>query len=393
MRDDLRAAFKANLSEPAAQKLLKERVMKTNVKIILSVVFVASICFVANAFGQSQTQKVDAFVREQMTANHIPGLSLAVVPDGKVGLAKGYGMANLELAAPASEKTAFAIYSITKTFTGVATMMLVEEGKIFLEDPISKHLAGLPAAWNRVTIRHLLTHTSGLKEFCAVPAKPCDVPRDFTQAEVIKLVEPYPLDFPPGDSWAYGNTGYFLLGMLIEKISGKGYEQFLRERIFAPLEMHDTRLENYTELIPHRANGSTWKDGSYRNALRVSPTLTFSLAGLVSTVLDLAKYDDALYTEKLLKKRTLDEMWTKAKLNNGETIEHGLGFGLTPYKRHRRGGHSGGHTGFSTTITRLIDEKITVIVLTNSDSDGHLQPGSFLISEIANQIASYYFSK
>lgn len=360
-------------------------------KIILSTIFVFLICFAASAFGQSQ--KIDAFVREQMTANHIPGLSLAVVRDGKVVLAKGYGMANLELSAPVTEKTAFAIYSITKTFTGVATMMLVEEGKIALEDPISKHLAGLPAALNRVTIRHLLTHTSGIKEFCAVPSKPCDVSSDFTQAEVIKLVASYPLDFPSGERWEYGNTGYFLLGMLIEKVSGKSYEQFLRERIFAPLEMRDTRLENYTELIPNRANGYTWKNGGYRNALRVSPTLTFSPAGLVSTVLDLAKYDAALYTEKLLKKRTLDEMWTKAKLNNGETVENGLGFGLTPYQGRRRVGHSGGHTGFSTTMTRLVDEKVTVIVLTNSDNEGYLNPKSFLISDIANEIASYYFSK
>jgi D-alanyl-D-alanine carboxypeptidase len=365
--------------------------MKKIVNIILSSVLSVSICFAASAFGQNPAQKVDAFVREKMAANHIPGLSLAVVRDGKVVLAKGYGMANLELSVPASEKTAFAIYSITKTFTGVATMMLVEEGKIALDDPVSKHLAYLPAAWKQITIRQLLNHTSGLKEFCAVPAKPCDVPRDFMPAEVIKLVAEYPPDFPSGESWAYGNTGYFLLGMLIEKVSGKSYEQFLRERIFTPLEMRDTRLENYNELIPYRASGYTWKSGGYRNALRVSPTLTFSVAGLVSNVLDLAKYDAALYSEKLLKRRTFEEMWTKTKLNNGETVEHGLGFGLTPYKGHRRVGHSGGHTGFSTTLTRLIDKKVSVIILTNSDSEGHLQPGGFLISEIANEIATFYF--
>ncbi len=152
------------------------------------------------------------------------------------------------------------------------------------------------------------------------------------QAEIIKSVAAYPLVFPSGERWEYNNVGYFLLGMLIEKVSGASYEQFLRTRIFAPLEMRDTRLQNYAELIPNRANGYTWQNGEFRNALRVSPTLTFSLAGLVSTVLDLAKYDAALYTEKLLKKQTLDKMFTKAKLNNGQTIEHGLGFGITPYQ-------------------------------------------------------------
>jgi D-alanyl-D-alanine carboxypeptidase len=340
-----------------------------------------------------RNERVEAYVHEKMDANHIPGLSLAVVRDGKIILAKGYGMANLELSTPATEKTAFAIYSITKTFTAVATMMLVEEGKISLEDPISKHLAGLPAAWNKVTIRHALTHTSGIMDFCEVPDSPCEQSKDFTQAELIKSVADYPLKFAPGGRWEYNNTGYYLLGMLIEKVSSQTYEQFLRTRIFVPLEMRDTRLENYTELIPNRANGYTWKNGKFLNAWRVSPTLSFSLAGLVSTVLDLAKYDAALYTEKLLKKSTLDLMWTKARLNNGQEIEHGLGFGMTPFRDHRRVGHSGGHTGFASTITRLIDDKITVIVLSNADSAGYLKSKSFLMSEMANEIASYYFSK
>ncbi len=343
--------------------------------------------------SQNQTEKVDAFVREKMTANHIPGLSLAVVRDGKIIYAKGYGMANLELSAPATEKTAFAIYSITKTFTAVATMMLVEDGKISLEDPISKHLAGLPADWNKITIRHLLTHTSGISDFCESPANPCQQSRDFTQAEIVKFSGDLPVKFQPGERWEYGNIGYFLLGMLIEKVSGKTYEQFLRERVFAPLEMRDTRLENYAELIPNRADGYTWQNNKFRNALRVSPTLSFSLAGLVSTVLDLAKYDAALYTEKLLKKQTLDAMWTKAKLNNGQTVDHGLGFGMTPFRNRRRVGHSGGHTGFSTTITRLIDDKMTVIILSNADNEGYLKAKSFLIAEIANEIASFYFTR
>ncbi len=336
-------------------------------------------------------EKVDAFVREKMTANHIPGLSLAFVRDGKIILAKGYGMANLELSAPANEKTAFAIYSITKTFTGVATMMLVEEGKISLEDPISKHLADLPAVWNRVTIQQLLSHTSGIHDFCEIPNNPCERSGDYTKAEVIKLVAGYPLDFPSGERWEYNNMGYFLLGMLIEKVSGKTYDQFLHERIFAPLEMRDTRLENHAEIIPNRADGYTWKNSGFRNAERISPTLSFSVAGLVSTVLDLAKYDAALYTEKLLKKSTLKQMWTNARLNNGQVIDHGLGFGMTPFQGHRRVGHSGGAPGFATSISRFVDDKVTVIVLTNADNEGFLNPKSFLISDIANEIASFYF--
>lgn len=367
--------------------------MNRNLLSVCLIIF--SLCFIcvptpaqtkAAVKDKQLNEKVDAFVREKMTANHIPGLSLAVVRDGKIILAKGYGMANLELSVPANEKTAFAIYSITKPFTAMATMMLVEEGKISLEDPISKYLKDLPAAWNPVTVRQLLNHTSGIKSFQESSFDSKDLMRDYTPAEIIKLTANFPLDFPSGERWEYNNTGYFLLGMLIEKVSQKSYEQFLRERIFAPLEMRDTRLENSAELIPNRADGYTWQNNGFRNAVRISPTISFSVAGLVSTVLDLAKWDAALYTEKLLKKTTLEQMWTYTELNNGEIETNGgLGFGLTPFRGHKRVGHSGGAAGFATTITRLIDDKITVIVLTNADREG------FLISDIANEIASFYF--
>jgi D-alanyl-D-alanine carboxypeptidase len=338
------------------------------------------------AQAEGQTEKIDSFVREKMKSKNIPGFSLAVVRGGKIILAKGYGMANLELSTPATEKTCFVIYSITKIFTATATMMLVEGGQISLEDPISKYLKDLPVIWHPVTVHQLLNHTSGIKNWGELPFKPGDATRDYTQAEVIKLVADYPLDFPPGDRWAYNETGYFLLGMLIEKVSGKTYEQFLRERIFAPLEMHDTRLDNSAELIPNRADGYTWQNNGFRIAERPNPTLSFSIGGLVSTVIDLAKWDAALDTEKLLRKSTLEQMWTSAKLNNGKIVpDYGLGFNLTPFRGHKRVGHSGGHTGFATTITRFVDDKVTVIVLTNADQEGSS------ISEIAKEIASYYF--
>lgn len=172
--------------------------------------------------------------------------------------------------------------------------------------------------------------------------------------------------------------------MLIEKVSGKTYEQFLRERIFTPLGMSDTRIDSHRELIPDRADGYTSNDGAFRNALRYSPTLTFSTAGLVSTVLDLAKWDAALYTEGLVKRSTFEQMWTNARLNNGEIVpDYGLAFGLSPYKGHRRVGHTGGADGFVAAISRFVDDKVTVIVLTNAD-----QKRSFFINGIANEIAS-----
>ena len=183
-----------------------------------------------------------------------------------------------------------------------------------------------------MTIRHLLSHTSGLPDYKNSFTKIEQVLKDYSHPEVLQLVANNPLVFSSGERWLYTDTNFYLLGMLIEKISGKPYEQFLRERIFKPLGMSDTRIDSHSELIPNRADGYSWSDGGFRNALRYSPTLTFSTAGLVSTVLDLAKWDAALYTDGLVKKSTLEQMWTNARLNNGDIVtDYGLAFGLSPY--------------------------------------------------------------
>ena len=337
-----------------------------------------------------QIEKIDLFIREKMKSKNIPGLSLAIVRDGKIILAKGYGMANLELSVLATEKTNYLIASITKTFTAVATMMLVEEGKISLDDSISKHLSDLPTAWNPVTIRQLLNHTSGINDYVSHPKPPCAVGKsesDYAAPDVLKEVACLPMDFAPGERWSYNNTGYHLLGMLIEKVSGKTYEQFLRERIFVPLGMSETRLINYTELVANRANGYSWRNGAYRNARQMNPVVEFATGGLISTVLDMAKWDAALNGERLLKRTTFKEMWKNAKLNNGNVVpSYGLGFGLTPFRGRKRVGHTGGIPGFATALQHFLDEKITVIVLTNAD-----QPSG--VGEMANEIAAFYFAK
>lgn len=337
-----------------------------------------------------QIEKTDLFVREKMKSKNIPGLSLAVVRDGKVILAKGYGMANLELAAPATEKTNYSIASITKTFTAMAVLLLVEEGKIALEDPISKHLPNLPAAWNPVTIRQLLNHTSGIVGFATYEGPRCkalteiyDSPEDF-----LDEVKCLPLEFPSGERWVYGDTGYLLLGILIEKVSGGAYEKFLGERIFAPLGMTDTRVITYTDLIPNRADGYSWENGSFHHAERLS-VFEFSNGGLVSTVLDMAKLDIAFTSEKVLKRATLEQMMMNAKLNSGEIVpSYGLGVGLTLFLGRKRVGHNGGGgLGFATSLTHFFNEKVTVVVLTNANQP----PGS--IGEMANEIAAFYFAK
>jgi CubicO group peptidase (beta-lactamase class C family) len=340
--------------------------------------------------NKRQIEKIDSFIREKMKSKNIPGLSLAVVRDGKIILAKGYGVANLELSVPATEKTNYSIASITKTFTAMATMMLVEEGKVSLEDPVSKHLPNLPVTWNLVTIRQLLNHTSGIRSFTETVGKPtCEVGKEIynTPQDFLKEVACLPLDFPSGERWVYGDTGYLLLGILIEKVSGKNYEKFLRERIFLPLGMNDTRLITYSELIPNRADGYNWENGSFRHASQLS-VFEFSNGGLVSTVLDMAKLDIAFTSEKLLKRVTLEQMMTNAKLNNGEIVpSYGLGVGLTPFRGRKRVGHTGGGgLGFATAVTHFINEKVTVVMLTNANQSGG-------VGEMANEIAEFYFAK
>ena len=199
-------------------------------------------------------------------------------------------------------------------------MMLVEEGKVGLDEKITTYLTGLPEAWKNVTVRQLLTHTSGIKGYTDVPGfeKITLVPA--SKEEVLKVVATYPLNFPSGDKWDYSNTGYFLLGMIIEKASGKTYAEFLKERIFTPLQMNATQINDLHTIIPNRANGYEWKDGALHNADFISMTWPFAAGAIVSTVNDLAKWDAALYTDRLLKTASLQQMWTPVKLNDGNDL-------------------------------------------------------------------------
>jgi len=313
----------------------------------------------------ARADEVDDYVQAQMKKQHIPGLALAVVKNGRVEKSSGYGLANVELNVPVRPDTVFQIQSITKTFTATATMMLVEEGKIAVDDKLTKYLSDLPETWNGVTIRHLLSHTSGIKDFINEPT--VDMRKDIQPEDVIESLRKLPLNFRPGEKYAYSNTGYHLLAMVIRKVTGKYWGEFLQERILGPLEMNDTRVISLASIITNRAAGYVWENGELRNGRFIAPTiLAYAGGGLRSTVLDLAKWDGALYTEKLLKRSTLDQMWTPMKLNDGSDSSYGFGWGVTNIHGHRLISHTGSHmTGFKTALARFVDDKLTVIVFTN----------------------------
>ena len=311
----------------------------------------------------ARADKVDDYVRAEMREQKIPGLSIAVVRDGKVVKAQGYGLANVELNVAATPETIYQSGSIGKQFTATLVMMLIEEGKMGLEDPISKYIPDAQAIWKDITLHRLLTHTSGISN--GLYAK-MNMRQDYTEDELIQLIAAQPLDFQPGEKWNYSNPGYVTLGILIHKATGKFYGDLLQEKIFAPLGMTTARILSEANIVPNRAAGYLMVDGKLKNQEWVSPTLNTTADGAIYlTVLDMAKWDAALYTEKLLKRSSLDLMWAPVKLNDGKTEPYGFGWQINEYRGHRLIQHGGAWQGFTAQISRYVDDKLTVIVMTN----------------------------
>lgn len=349
--------------------------MRLNFKLLSILVLLAA----AGVFAQSK--EVDEYLQKKLTAQPLAGISVAVVQDGKTVYGRGVGMANLENNVPATENTVYQLASITKQFTATGVMILVEEGKVGLDEPVSKYLANLPAAWQPITIRQLLTHTSGVPNYTRF-FQGIEKTKDYSHDEILKFVAEKPMDFPAGEGWNYSNTGYFLLGMMIEKVSGKDYPAFMREKVFTPLGMNSTRVNDLREVIKDRATGYTADKGAIKHAARTSPTQPFAAGAIISTVMDMVKWDAALNNGKLLKQASLKEMWTPAKLKDGKPTTYGFGWGVKTYRTLPMIAHNGGIDGFSTNIARFPDQKVTVIVLANSDAAN--------AEKMSEEIAAFY---
>lgn len=321
--------------------------------------FALLILIVASAIAQAD--KVDDYVKAEMQRQHIPGVSVAVVKDGKIIKAEGYGLANVELNVSARPETVYQIGSVSKQLIAAGVLLLMQDGKVRLEDKLSQFLEGTPETWKDITVRHLLTHTSGIVRE-APGFDPFKVQAD---ADVIKTAYPLPLRFTPGEKWEYCNVGYFSLAEIIRKVSGKPWGEFLKERLFQPLEMNVTRTTTLTDLIPNRADGYAWRNNKFDNA-----TVFFALrpsGAFLSNVLDLAKWDAALYGDKVLSAAVREQMWSPVKLNSGVTHPYGFGWELSSVAGHKLVQHGGSLPGFRAQISRFVDDKLTVIVLTNAD--------------------------
>lgn len=323
---------------------------------------------------------IDAYVKEEMAASHIPGLSLAVVHRGRTVRTGVYGLADVELEAPVRPQTRFAVASMTKSFTAAAILLLEDDGKLRLDDPVGRYLGPLPESWNAITVRHLLTHTSGIKDhyfdfpfYAPVPALSSTNRRlEFTDEEIVRALSEAPLNFVPGERYAYSGSGYVLLGQIIGKVTGRPYGELLQERIFRPLGMSDTRLIDLGEIIPGRASGYGRGDDALRNGGYTGQTFSAAAdVAMLTTAVDLARWFEALMSDPRWK-RILARMATPATLSDGGPLavpfggSHGLGWHLSTYKGEPEGGHDGSFmTGFTSSMVHLPRRELGVIVLTN----------------------------
>ena len=308
----------------------------------------------------ARADPVDDFIRAELKSQNIPGLSLAVVRNGEVVKAVGYGVSNIALRTPATAETVYKIASVSKQFIATGIMLLVQDGQLRIDDPISRYLDGTPPAWSGITLRHLLTHTSGL-----VREAPGSNPsRPQNDADVIRSAYSLPLRFAPGTKWEYGNLGYYALAEVIRKVAGRPWAEFLRDRVFVPCGMNTTHPTNTRVPLPTRAVG--YVDNDNLRPADEWPALRPSGAFL-STVLDLAKWDAALYTDKILREATRREMWTPITLTDGSQAPYGFGWELDRFGGRRLVHHSGGMPGTRAEFARFVDDGLTIILLMNLD--------------------------
>lgn len=322
-------------------------------RILLSLTLAATA-----AFGQSLASKLDAHVLGYVAQDKFAG-SVLVARDGKPILERGYGPANREWDIPNTPDTKFRLGSITKQFTATLILQLEQKGKLAVTDPISKYVPDSPAAWEKVTIHHLLSHTSGIPSFTGFPEYEKTKTLPSPVSETIARFRGKPLEFEPGSKWKYSNSGYILLGFIIEKVSGKPYAEVLRESILDPLGMKDSGYDMANPVLRHRASGYSPTDKGWRNAEYIDMTIPQAAGAMYSTVGDLLKWDQALYTDRLLPAAARNKMFTPG-LN-----DYAYGWAVEKQGTHARIGHGGGIEGFNTFIARYPDDKVTVIVLSN----------------------------
>ena len=361
--------------------------------LLLGIVVLVSVAGLARLSSAQQSQptldKVDSYISAQLREQRIPGLALAVIRDGRVVKSQGYGLGNIELQVPVTPDTVFQLGSIGKQFTATAILMLAEDGKVSLDDKITRYFPSAARKWNGITIRQLLNHTSGLADYTddkyIAPGGLTPLHEELSDGEILRRFTTLPFNFRPGEKWSYSNTGYAILGFLIAKVSGQSYGDFLRARIFKPLGMSATRVISESDIVPNRATGYILEKNEIKNQLWVSPHWnTLADGALYSTAADMTKWDAAITARALLKGESYAQMWTPAPLNDGKNYPYGFAWDLLEVNGHRLQEHGGAWQGFTAHYARYPDDHLSVIVLTNLES-GPSNP-----EKIAHEVAALY---
>ena len=314
-----------------------------------------------------------------------PGAAVLVVQDGKVVHQKGYGLANVETKSPITTTSTFDLASVSKQFTAMAIMMLAERGKLAYDDPLTKFFPEFPAYAARITVRHLLNHTSGLPDYMGVfRGRPAGISSEPTSREAVTMLAqiPEPL-FAPGEKYQYSNSGYVVLGQIVEKASGTTFPAFLKTNVFDPLGMSTTIVSDQimapskNRAVSYRPAGSGFSNADYTPLNRI-----YGDGNVNTSVEDMYKWDQALYTDRLVKQSTLAEAFTSTKLNNGALSDYGFGWGIETWLGRRAVSHGGAWAGFRTYIMRFPEERFSIIVLSNA---ANFNPGA-----AARRIAGVY---
>lgn len=326
--------------------------------------------------SSARQAEIDRYVLAEMARQRSPGFAVGVYLQGRPVYLKGYGLADVEWSAPMGTDTRMQTGSLGKQFVATAILKLVEEGKVALDAPVSRYFPEATEAWAGVTVAHLLSHTSGIGSYdnpdLIGPGGTFDIRRDYSEDELATAIAGLPNEFEVGTQWSYNNTNYVLLGILIHRVTGQAYGDYLRETFFAPLGMSATRVISDTDIIPHRASGYEMEAGGLRNQAWVSPTFNSTADGTIyTTVEDMGRWERALYDGSLLSAASLEKMWTVYPLADGTPNPGNYGFGwkIATMLGTRRIIHSGAWQGFTSNMTRYPDKGVTVVVFSNLDGN------------------------
>ena len=355
--------------------------------------FLLCVCAVAPAFGRPSdsagvteggpvqerrhADEIDDWCASSMKDNNLPGMAVGVFRDGKSILHRTYGKSNLETDTPVTNETVFRIASMSKQFAASAIMLLVRDGKIKLDDRVGTHLPDSPITWAPVTIRHMLTHTSGIPE-----PKGFEYGGTYNSKSYFALFKDIPLSSEPGTVYAYSNHAYAALSLVVEAVSGKPMREFLRERVFNPLGMNRTYYFRMDDVIPGKANGYTYTPNGYINRFPLRPQVFDGSGGMLMTIGDYGKWDAALHGTSILDDATKQQMWTPYTLKSGKPTTYGFGWSISGTGETLAVSHNGSTFGFTSRVKRHVKPKLTVVIFQNgAGKDGAINQLEAKISE------------